>query len=89
MFDSWVGKIPWRRKWKPTPAVLSAEGRAQRSLVGYSPWGRRETQLSNRTKKSKKRKTEMGHLIRQVLFSEFNTIADMDYLVLKVPQNVT
>ena len=31
----------------------------------------------------------MGHLIRQVLFSEFNTVADMDYLVLKVPQNVT
>ena len=31
----------------------------------------------------------MGHSISQVVFSEFNSIADMDYLVLKVPQNVT
>ena len=38
-FDSWMGKIPWRSKWKPTPAFLPGEFHGQRSLVGYSPWG--------------------------------------------------
>ena len=36
-FDSWVGKIPWRRKWLPTPVFLPGESHGQRSLNGYSP----------------------------------------------------
>ena len=40
-FDSWVGKIPWRGKWQPTPVFLPGESHGQRSLVGYSPWDRR------------------------------------------------
>ena len=39
----WVGKIPWRRKWKPTPVFLSGESHGQRSLAGYSPWGHKES----------------------------------------------
>ena len=35
----WVGKIPWRRAWKPTPIFLPGESHGQRSLVGCSPWG--------------------------------------------------
>ena len=38
-FDPWVGKIPWRRKWQPTPVFLPGESPGQRSLVGYSQWG--------------------------------------------------
>ena len=34
--DPWVGKIPWRRKWQPTPVFLPEESHGQRSLVGYS-----------------------------------------------------
>ena len=34
----WVGKIPWRREWLPTPVFLPGESHGQRSLVGYSPW---------------------------------------------------
>ena len=37
--DPWVGKMPWRRRWLPTPAFLPAESRGQRSLAGYSPGG--------------------------------------------------
>ena len=37
----WVGKIPWRRKWQPTPVLLPGKSHGQRNLVGYSPWGRR------------------------------------------------
>ena len=36
-FNPWVGKIPWRRAWKPTPVFLPWESHRQRSLVGYSP----------------------------------------------------
>ena len=39
-FGPWVGKIPWRRKWQPTPVLLPGESHGRRSLVGYSPWGR-------------------------------------------------
>ena len=34
-FDPWVGKIPWRRKWQPTPAFLPGKSHGQWSLVGY------------------------------------------------------
>ena len=36
-FDHWVGKIPWRRAWQPTPEFLPGESHGQRSLVGYDP----------------------------------------------------
>ena len=39
LFSSWVGKIPWRRKWQPIPVFLLGKSHGQRSLVGYSPWG--------------------------------------------------
>ena len=38
-FSLWVGKIPWRRKWQPTPVFLPGESHGQRSLAGYSPQG--------------------------------------------------
>ena len=40
-FDHCIGKIPWRKKWQPTPIFLPEKSHGQRSLVGYSPWGRR------------------------------------------------
>ena len=38
-FDPWVGKIPWRKKWQPTPVFLPGNSHEQGSLVSYSPWG--------------------------------------------------
>ena len=38
VLDPWVGKIPWRRKWPPTPVLLPGKSHGSRSLVGYSPW---------------------------------------------------
>ena len=37
--QSWVGKIPWRREWLPTPIFLPGAFQGKRSLAGYSPWG--------------------------------------------------
>ena len=48
MFYSCVRKIPWRRKWQPTPVFLPGEFHRQRSLVGYSPWGRTESNMTER-----------------------------------------
>ena len=42
-FDPWVGKIPWGRVWQPTPVFPLEESHGQRSLVGYSPWGRKQS----------------------------------------------
>ena len=38
-FNPWLGKIPRRRAWQPTPVFLPGESHGWRSLVGYSPWG--------------------------------------------------
>ena len=42
-FDPWVGKIPWRRKCQPALVFLPGESHGQRSLVGYSPWGHKDS----------------------------------------------
>ena len=45
--DPCVGKIPWRRAWQPTPVFLPGESHGQRSLAGYSQWGRKESDMTD------------------------------------------
>ena len=45
-FDPWVGKIPWRRKWQPIPVLLPRKFHGWGSLVGYSPWGHKESDMT-------------------------------------------
>ena len=45
-FDHWFGKIPWRRKWQPTPVFVPRDSHGQRSLVGYRPWGHKELDMT-------------------------------------------
>ena len=45
-FDTWVRKIPWGRKWKPTPVFLLWKSHGQRSLVDYSSWGYEESNIT-------------------------------------------
>ena len=40
--------IPWRRKWQSTPALLPGKSHGQRSLIGYSPWGHKESDTTER-----------------------------------------
>ena len=47
-FHPWVGKIPWRRAWQPTPVSLPRESHGQRSLEGYGPRGRKESDTTER-----------------------------------------
>jgi len=44
--DPWFRKIPWRRAWKPTLAFLPERSHGLRSLVGYSPWGYKESDMT-------------------------------------------
>ena len=50
MQETWVGflgwEVPWKREWPPTPVLLPADSHEGRSLVGYSPWGRRKPDMT-------------------------------------------
>ena len=58
--NPWVRKIPWRRKWQPTPVFLPGKFLGQRSLVGYSPWDCRESDTTERLNHNNK---ESGSLL--------------------------
>ena len=58
-FDPCVRKIPWRKKWQPAPIFLLEKFHGQRSLVGYSPWDHRESDMTEDTCMSPKRKQTM------------------------------
>ena len=47
-FDTWDRKIPRRRKWEPTPVFLCGKSHGWSSLVGYSPWGHKELDTTER-----------------------------------------
>ena len=48
--DPWARKIPWRRKWQPTPVFLPGKSHRQRSLAGYSPWGHKGVEHDSMSK---------------------------------------
>ena len=41
-----LGKIPWRKKWRPTPVFLPVKSHGQRSLASYSPWDHKELDMT-------------------------------------------
>ena len=47
--NPWIGKIPWRRTWQPTPAFLPGESHRQRSPAGYGPLGHKELDMTEAT----------------------------------------
>ena len=48
-FSPWFGTIPWRREWQPTSVFVPGESHRQRSLVGCSPWGHKELDMTEAT----------------------------------------
>ena len=45
-FDPWVRKIPWRRKWQPTPVLSPGKSHGRRIPAGYSSWGHKESDMT-------------------------------------------
>ena len=70
--DPWVGNIPWRRKWQPTPAFLPGKSQGQKGLVGYSPWGRKELDMTEHIKEEEAGCgfiiSDLEHLFLMLLF---------------------
>ena len=46
-FNPWVGKFFWRRKWQPASVFLPEKSHGQRSLTGCSPWGHKESNMTD------------------------------------------
>ena len=50
MLETWVQSLGWedlwRRKWQPTPVFLPGKSHGWRSLLGYSPWGHKESNMT-------------------------------------------
>ena len=102
-FDPWVGKIPSRREWLPTPVFLPGEFHGQRSLEGYSLWvSKSQTWLSDQhrynCKKKKKKKICSVHKsiwrnlvkIKADLFTVWMfMVPKADLLSLLAPQTVS
>ena len=76
VFDPWVGKVPWRKKWQPTPVFLPGKFHGQKILVRYSPWSHKESdtieQLSMCTK------VKVKSLSQVLLFATPWTVAYQD-----------
>ena len=62
-FDPWVGKIPWRRKWQPTPVFLPRKSLGLRTLVSYSPRVRKELDTTERLHFHFQRDISLGVLL--------------------------
>ena len=45
-FDPWLKKVPWGRKWQHAPVFLPGEAHGQKTLVGYSSWGYKESETT-------------------------------------------
>jgi len=48
-FNPWIRRILWRREWQPTPVFLPGESHGQRNLVGCSPWGHKESDMTEQS----------------------------------------
>ena len=62
-----LGRFPWRREWLSTPVFWPGESHEQRSLVGYSPWGRKELDTTERLSLFQFELTKSEHLGSVVL----------------------
>ena len=84
-FDLWVRKIPWRRAWEATPVILPGESYGQKSLVGYSPQGCKESDLTERTEHEHDIQEYIIILVSSVQFSgsvKSNSLQQLSILLL-------
>ena len=81
-FNPWVGKIPWTRKWEPTPVFLFGEFHGQRSLAGYSPWGHKESDTTEQITLSLSKRHKNINMIH--VPGEHQTVRDFIFLGSKI-----
>ena len=71
-FDPRVGKIVCRRKWQPTPVLLPGKFHGWRNLIGYNPWGHKESDT-----------TEWLHFLMVYLYNIVSSHVEMFSLILQ------
>jgi len=64
-FNPWTRKIPWRRKWQPTPVFLPREFHGQRSLAGCSPWHREELDTTEQLRLYSQKLNHLGVRVQE------------------------
>ena len=74
--DTWVGKIPWKRKWQPALVFLLGKSHGQRSLAGHSLWGHKESDMT------KHAHTHAHRVIRCVHSLFMGTVYTLQYPIL-------
>ena len=73
-FVPWVGKIPWRREWQPTPVFLPGESHGQINLADYSPWGHKESDITEQL--------TFSHSLSGLATATINELAKIGFLLL-------
>ena len=63
-------KILWRRAWQPTPVFLPGESHGQRSLVGYNPWGHKESVMTEQLTHTHTHIHTHTHTVSTIYFKE-------------------
>ena len=76
LFVPEVRKIPLSRKWQPTPVFLPGKSHAQRSLVGYSPWNRKKSDI---TKQLRTHTHKLPNMVKPIKL--INVVFILMYLV--------
>ena len=61
--QSWVGKIAWKRAWQLTLVFLPGEFHGWRNLVGYNPWGCKESDTTEATQHAHTRVRKVGTVL--------------------------
>ena len=82
-FSPWVGKIPWRRAWQPTPVSLPGKPHGQGSLVGYNPWGCRRVR-HNLATKQQQQSSYLDWSIRPSIHGAFPPTLPFNYFCLLI-----
>jgi len=77
--NPWVRKIPWRRNWQPTPVFLSGKFHGQRSLVGYSPWGHKESDMTEWRHTHTHTQSALQYCLWMVLWLNFSMFWLLDH----------
>ena len=71
--EAWIQPLgredPWRRKWQSTPVFLPGKSHGQRSLAGYSPWGRKRVGHDLATKQQQSVRGQRTSVSQNVLSS--------------------
>ena len=73
-FDPWVKMIPWRRAWQPTTVILPGKFHGQRSLAGYSPWGHKQMDTTERLSTHKDTRTHTPYFCFSRNSSDFTAV---------------